>query len=141
MVPSLCQLQEQINSITRADINVWDPGATFGGIVPTAIDAWVGTVPRPFEATHLRLSCAYNNGVTLAWGMDIGEFSVTLAEGTWTYSAGLYSILIPFSAWSTALPNAVLPAGANVKLSTQVSGAYATTMVGLRVAFLGRWLS
>jgi hypothetical protein len=141
MVPSLCQLQEQINSITRADINVWEPMPTFSGTVSTNPDIWIGVVPRPFEATHLRLSCASNSGVSLNWGLDIGEADVTLAEGTWTYAAGVYSILIPFSAWNTDLSSATLPAGASVRMTTQTSGAYGSTMVGLQVAFLGRWLS
>lgn len=142
MIPTVCQLQEQINALRRGDINVWEPNPPYyNESVPIGNDRWVGTVPRPFEATHLRLACAYNTGISLTWTLEIGSDFVTLAEGSWAYSAGVYSILVPYASWNTGLTSPILPAGAQVTLGTETSGTYGSVMSGLSIAFLGRWLT
>lgn len=122
-------------------VDVWEPHPPYyGEAVPIGLDRWVGTVPRPFAASHLRLSCGSNNGVSLDYNLQIGSDFVVLAQGSWAYQAGVYSLLVPFSAWDTGLTSNVLPAGAQINLNTEVSGAYPAVMGGLQIAFLGRWL-
>lgn len=125
-------------------LDVWSPDAVFrrnevvlGGLT----DQYVATVPSPFLLAAVRVSCAYNAGISLSFGLTIGQDALTFADYVWSYYASQDSILIPYASLGSLLPTPTLPAGARIDLSTEISGAYGQQMRGLQFDFIGRWVS
>jgi len=105
---------------------------------------WVGVVPNNFKATHLRISCEYNTGMSLDWDLIEGDsFPTGLAGGFWTHGGGTaytYSILIPVASWGRYTGGDILTQGTHIRMNGVLTGGYGAIMNGLKLDFIGKWL-
>lgn len=151
-----------------SDDTLWIAQSTSAGdwqayVVPQGLDVWevdpfelppiddgvphferaLGMIPNAFFVTHVRLSTPYNSGVTLHWGIKTGEgFNVgpQFATGSWIWSAGGYTVLIPFANLNSPSTTQILPAGKTLLIDTFSERSYGAYTSPIRIAFLGRWL-
>ena len=128
-------------------LDVWEvdpvilPANEDGG---TVFDRQLGMIPNAFFVTHVRLSTPYNSGVTLHWGIKIGEGGYNVgpqfADGSWIWSAGVYTVLIPFAGLNSSSTTQILPAGKPLLIDTYSERTYGAYAAPIRIAFLGRWV-
>lgn len=125
-------------------LDVWSPDSIFPLQESVVVGPrWIGTVPFTFDPDGgLRISVNQNAGMSVEFNLTIGQDDVPLLDSSyvWTYSAGVDSILIPFSAFSAAVQASGMPAGARVDCEiVSVTGPYGFDLKGFRADFIGRW--
>lgn len=124
--------------------DVWSPDMLYRDGITDFTDRWVGVVPRDFKASHLRISCNYNTGLSLLWSLYEGPSLQTLATGVWTYIGGAgytYTILVPVASWGRASGGDVLAQGTAITMAGALfDSSYGAQMYGLKLDFLGRWI-
>ena len=127
-------------------VDVWEvdplslPSSEDGSVI---FERELGVIPCNFFVTHVRMSVEYNGGVTLNWGLKTGEglaVGPQFATGVWGFTAGVYSILIPFASLNSPSLTQILPAGKTLWIDTLTSRVYGTVTTPVRIAFLGRWV-
>ena len=125
--------------------DVWSPDSLFS-LQDTVVTGsrWLGTLPIRFLPEQgMRISANVNAGMSVQLSLTIGQSNTPLLDTSvvWNYSAGVDSIVIPFSAFTSAVRSTGMPGGARVDVNvTSVTGPYGFSLKGLSIDFLGRWL-